>query len=250
MIVALDKLTGREIWSSKLELDSQAMQEGGKGDKKELKDGAGYASIIISHAAGVKQYVQLVGRGVIGVRASDGMQLWRYAGVGNSTANIPTVLAFDDNIFCATGYNTGSALLKLTSAANGGVKAEEVYFLNAKTLQNKHGGMVLVDGHIYCGHGNGLGLPVCVNIRNGKVQWGPERNVGSGESSVTYADGCVVFRFQDGKVAIVKATPERFTLIRSFDPAFQEKESWSYPVISDGKLYLREQDKVMCYDVR
>ncbi len=250
MMVALNKMTGKEIWAAKLRLDTNAQSETGKGEKKELKDGAGYASIVISNGGGVKQYVQLVGRGVIGVRASDGEVLWRYAGVGNATANIPTVIADGDNIFCSTGYGTGSALLKLSPDSNNRVKMEEVYFLNAKTLQNKHGGMVLVDGHIYCGHGNGTGMPICVNVATGKVAWGPERGVGSGESSVTYADGHVVFRFQDGKIAIVKATPEKFEVVRSFDPAFQEKESWSYPVIAAGKLYLREQNNIMCYRLK
>ncbi len=250
MLVALDKTTGREVWASKLDVGTAEGLPGGKGDKKELKDGAGYASIVISNGGGVKQYVQLVGRGVIGVRASDGEVLWQYSRVANSTANIPSVIADGDNIFCSTGYGTGSALLKLTSAGNNKVSMEEVYFLEAKTLQNKHGGMVLVNGHIYCGHGNGSGLPICVDIKTGAVAWGPERGVGSGESSVTYADGHVVFRFQDGKIAIVKANSEKFEVIRSFDPAFQEKESWSYPVIADGRLYLREQNKVMCYQLR
>jgi outer membrane protein assembly factor BamB len=141
-------------------------------------------------------------------------------------------------------------LLQLTAAGDKKVAMEEVYFLDAKTLQNKHGGMVLVNGHIYCGHGNGMGLPICVEMKTGKIAWGPERGVGSGESSVTYADGHIVFRFQNGKVAIVKANPEKFELVRSFDPAFQQKESWSYPVIADGRLYLREQNNVMCYQLR
>lgn len=250
MMVALDKMTGKEVWASKLILNDAAKSQSGKGEKKDLKDGAGYASIVVSQGGGVKQYVQLVGRGVIGVRASDGELLWRYAGVGNTTANIPTVIVDGNMIFCSTGYGTGSALLKLSPEADNRVKMEEVYFLNAKTLQNKHGGMVLVDGYIYCGHGNGTGLPICVKLATGEVAWGPERGVGSGESSVTYADGHVVFRFQDGKIAIVKATPEKFEVVRSFDPAFQEKESWSYPVIAAGKLYLREQNKIMCYKLK
>jgi outer membrane protein assembly factor BamB len=245
MMVALDKLTGREIWAAKLPAPGEESQNG-----KSLKDGAAYASIVISQGGGVKQYVQLVGRGVIGVRASDGQVLWRYARVANSTANIPTVIVDGDQIFCSTGYNTGSALLKLTAAKDDTVSMQEVYYLEAKTLQNKHGGMVLVDGHLYCGHGNGLGLPLCLEVASGKVAWGPERGVASGESSVAYADGHVVFRFQDGTVAIYRATPEKPELLRSFQPAFQEKESWAYPVIANGNLYLREQDKVMCYELR
>jgi outer membrane protein assembly factor BamB len=204
---------------------------------------------MISNGGGVKQYVQLVGKGVVGVRASDGKLLWRYTGVGNTTANIPTVIVDGDQIFCSTGYNTGSALLNLTKKGKDEVQMEEVYFLPSKTLQNKHGGMVLLDGYIYCGHGNGSGLPICVEMKSGKVAWGPERGAGNGESSVAYADGHIVFRFQNGKVSIIKASPKKYEVVRAFEPAFQEKESWSYPAIADGKLFLREQDKIMCYRI-
>ena len=198
----------------------------------------------------MKQYVQLVGQGVIGVRASDGEFLWGYDGVANGTANIPTPIAIDDFIFCSTGYNTGSALLKLTASGKG-VKAEEVYFLDSKTLQNKHGGMVLVDGHIYCGHGNGTGLPNAINLETGESTWGgPQRGAGRGEAAVVYADGNIIYRYQDGIVELVKASPQSFQSNGSFKPEFQEGKSWAHPVVVDGLLYLREQDKLMCYDLR
>ncbi|MEK6237603.1 MAG: PQQ-like beta-propeller repeat protein, partial [Planctomycetales bacterium] len=158
MIVALNKMTGEEIWKA---ATPQYEAEDGKNGKK-LKDGAGYSSIVISEAAGVKQYVQLIGRGVVGIRASDGKFLWRYVGVANGTANIPTPIVSGDGLFVSTGYNTGSALLKL-SADGDGVKAEEVYFLEGGVLQNKHGGLVLHDGHVYCGHKSGL--PICVEMK-------------------------------------------------------------------------------------
>lgn len=246
MVVALDKATGKTVWEAKL--PNYGEETGRNGSP--LRDGAGYASIMISNGGGVKQYVQLVGRGVIGVRASDGKLLWRYAGVANATANIPTVLIEGDFVFCSTAYDTGSALLKLASAGSGEVKMTEVYQLKPKELQNKHGGMVLVEGHVYCGTGNGQGLPICVKMADGKIAWGPERAPGSGESSVCYADGAVVFRRDNGVVDIVQATPQKFNLLGSFKPEYQEGKSWAYPVISGGRLYLREQDKLMCYRLK
>lgn len=245
MVVALNKNTGEEIWAAKLP-DFQS-QEGLNG--KPLKDGAGYASVVISNGGGVKQYVQLVGRGLIGVRASDGELLWVYDRVANGTANIPTALVDGDYVFTSTAYNTGSALLKL-SAKGGGVAADEVYWLDAKQLQNKHGGMTLVDGYIYCGHGNGNGLPICVNMRNGEVAWGPERATGKGETSLIYADNHLVMRRDDGTVILVAATPEKFESIATFKPEYQKGKSWAHPVIANGKLYLREQDKLMCYSLK
>ena len=108
----------------------------------------------------------------MGVRAKDGKFLWNYNQVANSTANIPTPVVVGDHIFCSTGYGTGSALLKLKSEGSG-VVAEEVYFLKPKVLQNHHGGMVLVDGHIYCGHKHNGGDPICIEVKPARLSGAP-----------------------------------------------------------------------------
>ncbi len=245
MVVALDKMTGAEIWTCKL--PNYGDETGLNG--KRLKDGAGYSSIVVSHGAGVKQYIQLVGRGLIGVRAADGELLWRYAQVANATANIPTAVVDGDYVFTSTAYGTGAALLKLLRDA-GGVKPEEVYWLDGTTLQNKHGGMTLIDGHIFCGHGNGNGLPICVEMKSGKIAWGPERAAGNGETSLIAADGHIVWRRQDGTVILSKADTDQFNVVGSFKPAYQEGKTWAHPVIANGRLYLREQSKLMCYPLK
>ncbi|MGI9473192.1 MAG: PQQ-binding-like beta-propeller repeat protein [Rubripirellula sp.] len=245
MVVALNKNSGEDIWATRL--PAYDSEDGLNG--KPLKDGAGYSSAVISNGGGVKQYVQLVGRGLIGVRASDGKLLWRYERVSNGTANIPTALIDGDYVFTSTAYNTGSALLKL-SADGDGVKADEVYWLDAKQLQNKHGGMTLVDGYIYCGHGNGNGLPICVNMKTGEIAWGPERAAGKGETSLIYADNHLVMRRDDGTVIFVQASPKKFSPVATFKPEFQAGKSWAHPVIANGKLYLREQGKLMCYSLK
>lgn len=239
MVVALDKMSGEEVWRSALP------------DEGSLKEGAGYSSIVVSHGAGVKQYVQLVGCGVIGVRASDGKLLWHYEAVANDTANIPTCLVRDDYVFSATGYNQGAGLLKLVPEGDG-VKAEEVYFLPGRVLQNKHGGMILHGDYIYLGHGNARGYPTCVELETGKIVWGGKRQseVGRGEAGVAYADGNIIFRNSDGQVSLFAASPDGFLFKGSFEPEFQEGKSWAHPVVAGGRLYLREQDKLMCYDLR
>ena len=241
MVVALDKMTGAEIWRSALPRDGS------------LKEGAGYSSIVISQGGGVKQYVQLVGCGVIGIRANDGQLRWSYEAVANDTANIPTCVTHGDYVFSATGYNQGSGLVKLIRDGDGdGVRAEEVYFLDGRTLQNKHGGMVLVDGYIYLGHGNARGYPTCVEFKTGDIAWGGtrQRDVGRGEAGVVYADGNIIFRRSDGTVAMFAASAEDFELNGTLEPEYQEGKSWAHPVVTGGRLYLREQDKLMCYDLR
>jgi outer membrane protein assembly factor BamB len=240
MIVALDKKTGAEIWRSPAPSDA-----GSKG-----KDGAGYSSIVISEGGGVKQYVQITGRGALGVRASDGKPLWHYNKVANGTANIPTPLIDGDLVFVSTGYGTGSALLKLVTDGDG-VNAEEQYFLDGKTLQNHHGGMILKDGHVYLGHAHNNGFPVCVEMKSGKIVWGgDQRGPGGGSAAIVLVGGDLVFRYEDGVVALIEATTKGYNLKSQFKPAFQKGKSWSHPVVVDGRLYLREQEKLMCYDLK
>jgi outer membrane protein assembly factor BamB len=240
MIVALDKLTGREIWRTAL-----PPGEGGN------KDGAAYSSIVISQACGVKQYVQLVGRGVIGVRAEDGKFLWSYEEIANRTANIPTPLVSGDYVFCSTGYQTGAALLKLVKSGDG-VRCEEQYFLGGDKAQNHHGQMILKDGYVYFGHRHGQGFPICIELESGRIVWGgDQRGPGSGSAAITYADGHLYFRYQSGEVALIEATPSAYRLKGFFRPDYVgSNPCWAQPVVIGGRLYLRDQDKLMCYDVR
>ncbi len=237
-LVALDKATGKEIWRAKLP------DLGPEGD-----DGAAYSSIVVSNAAGVKQYVQLLGRGLVGVRASDGKFLWGYNRVANDVANIPTPIVRADRVFASTGYQTGTALVELQKAGEG-LEARELYFLDSKTFQNHHGGMVLVGDHVYGGNGNNKGSPTCIELETGKVVWGGGiRNAGGGSAAVAYADGHLYFRYQNGVVLLIQATPEGYREKGSFTIPDVTKPSWSHPVIVGGRLYLREQDTLYVYDV-
>lgn len=241
MIVCLNKNDGNVVWKSAVPDFGDAGQSG-----------AGYSSIVISEAAGVKQYVTLVGRGTIGVRASDGKLLWSYNRIANGTANIPTCLISGDYVFTSSGYGDGgSALLKLSKSGDG-VEAAEVYYRRGNELQNHHGGMVLVGDVIYLGHGHNKGFPVCVDLATGKTIWEASResrDIGKGSAGVTYVDGHLVFRYQDGPVALIQATPDGFHFKGSFKPEIIEREGWSHPVVVDGKLYLREQNHLMVYDI-
>jgi outer membrane protein assembly factor BamB len=232
-IVALDKKTGKVIWKAK------APSAGG----------AGYSSIVVAEVGGIRQYIQLMGRGLIAVDAKDGKFLWNYNRIANGTANIPTPVVKDNYVFCSTGYGTGAALLELTSN-DGGVDAKEVYFLPADKLQNHHGGMILVGEHIYCGHGHNNGFPICVKMATGDIAWSKGRGPGSGSAAVVYADGHFYFRYESGVMALIEATPEEYRQKGTFKIPHNSGPSWPHPVISDGKLYLRSQDVLMCYDVK
>ncbi|HET6278245.1 MAG TPA: PQQ-binding-like beta-propeller repeat protein [Candidatus Polarisedimenticolia bacterium] len=238
MMVALDKKSGKEIWKT------QGTRLGPLG-----ADGAAYSSAVISEAAGTRQYVQLVGRGLIGVDAESGKLLWGYNRVANDIANIATPLVRDDYVFASSGYGTGSGLVKIVRGEEG-FEAREVYFLDANTMQNHHGGLILHDGTVFAGTGHNKGFPIAVDFMTGKVAWGPAENEGRNSAAITYADGRIYFRYQDGRMILVEATAKEYRERGSFVIPDVEKESWSHPVIVDGKLYLREQDRLYCYDVK
>ena len=240
LLAALDKRTGEPIWQTKV--DQPLGDRGG--------DGAGYASIVISHGAGVKQYITLVGRGIVSVDAASGKLLWSYNDVANGTANIPTPIVSGDYVFCSSGYGTGSALLKLSKDGRG-VKAQEQYFLDANELENHHGGMILKDGYVFCGHQHNEGFPICVEMKSGEIVWGGnKRGPGGGSAAVAYADGHFYFRYQDGIMALIEANPREYKLKGKFKIKTHNGESWPHPVIAGGKLYLRDQDDLLCYDVK
>jgi outer membrane protein assembly factor BamB len=238
-LVALDKKTGKDVWRT------TTPDLGPNG-----RDGAAYSSVVISNGGGVKQYVQLLGRGVIGVRASDGKFLWNYNRVANQVANISTPVVQGDYVFASSAYQTGSGLLKLAKSGEG-VTASEVYWLDNKTFQNHHGGYVLVGSHIYGGHGHRRGAPICIDLASGKVVWGGEgtRNEGTGSAAVTTADNLLYFRYEDGTMMLIEATPEGYKPKGHFKIPGVSRPSWAHPVVLNGKLYLREDDKLLVYNV-
>ena len=239
-IVALDKTSGKEIWRS-------AQTSFGNGGV----EGPDYSSIVISNGGGVKQYVRLEGRGVIGVRASDGQFLWGYNRVANGTANIPTPLVSGNLVFASSGYQTGAALLELAASADNRVSVTEKYFLEGRTFQNHHGGMVLLGNYVYAGHGHNAGFPMCIELATGKVMWGGNfRNEGSGSAAVTAADGHLYFRYENGMMMLIEATPTAYREKGKFQIPGVRNPSWSHPVVTGGRLYLREQDALHVYDLR
>jgi outer membrane protein assembly factor BamB len=239
-IVSLEKSTGKEVWRATMPAFA-----------RQGIDSPDYSSIVISNGGGVKQYVRLTGRGVISVRASDGWFLWGYDRVANGTANIPTVLVKDNMVFASTGYQTGAALLELSPAPEGRVHMVEKYFLDARTFQNHHGGMILIGDHVYAGHGHRLGFPMCIELASGKVVWGGDfRNAGQGSAAITAADGHLYFRYENGIMMLIEASPAAYREKGQFQIPGVRKPSWSHPVVTGGRMYLREQDALHVYDVR
>lgn len=231
-MVALDRKTGELKWKAARANDR----------------GAGHSSIVPCNIAGTRVYVQSTASGPMGVRASDGKLLWEYE-VQQTTAVCPTPLVRDDLVLFVDGYGKGgAALLKQVPGENGEIAIQEIYPLNSK-LANKHGGVVLVGDYIF-GDSDDKGIPYCADLMTGTIQWA-KRGSGANSASFAAADGRLYIRFANGVISLAKASPEAFEEVGSFKvPHSGDRPSWSHPVIVNGHLYLREQDYIMCYDVR
>jgi hypothetical protein len=221
-VVALNKNNGQVIWKSQ-------------------SDEAGYSSAMVAVTGGIRQYVLLTGEAAIGVRADNGELLWRYGKVSNRTANIATPIVRGDHVFLSSDYGTGCALLKL-SRQNGGVRAEEVYF--NRNMRNHYSSSVLVGDFLY-----GYSSQILTSMRfdTGEVVW-QDRSVGKGQ--VIYADGKLYLLSEDGKVGLAEATSEGYKEISTFSIGSRDYPTWTLPVIANGKLYLRDQGRVWCYNIR
>jgi outer membrane protein assembly factor BamB len=227
-MAALDKHTGRVLWKSKLDAR------------------AGYASMIKATICGIEQYVQFTADGVVGVAARDGKFLWRYdapAYPKYGGINISTPLSFGDTVFAASGYGVGGGLARIEKTPDGLV-AREVYF--TKEMKNHHGGLVLLDGFLY--GANDPGILTCLEYATGTVMW---RSRKPGKCSILLADGMLYCRDENGPISLVKATPDGFHLHGRFDQPHRSKQkAWPHLVIAHGRMYVRDQDVLLCYDVR
>mgnify|MGYP002623271699 CR=1 FL=1 len=207
-------------------------------------DIAAYASVVIADIDGVKQYVQFVSKGVIGVNAANGKLLWKYGKTAEgSPANIPTPVTMRNLVYTATGR--GGAGLAKVSASGSDFAAEEVYF--NRDLPNAIGGSVLVGDYLYGATRQAL---MCVEFATGEVAW-QDRSIGA--ASVLYADGLLFLHGENGEVALVEATPEEYREKGRFTPPETpfdaRKTTWTYPVLADGKLYLHDYGTLWCFDV-
>jgi outer membrane protein assembly factor BamB len=217
-LVSLDKRTGEVQW-------------------KTGNDQAGYSSAILADVNGSKQVIVLSGQSAFGVQESTGELLWRYGKVANNVANIATPIYQDGAVFLSTAYDTGCALLKLNPKG-----MQEVYF--NRDMMNHYSSSVLVDGTLY-GYTNAL--LAAMDFKTGKQLW-KNRSVGKG--SVAYADRHLYALGEDGVVGLIEADRDAYREVSRFEYQKGSLPSWSPLVISDGRLYLRDQDNLTAYDIK
>lgn len=227
-VAAFDKTTGKLAWQS-----------------AEWTDNAQYASAIVAEHNGARQIIQLTMQSIAGVNAANGKVLWKSEFPGK-TAVIPTPIFKDGQVFVAAGYGVGCKSLKI-----GADNAVEELYTNTDMI-NHHGGVILVDGHLY-GYSDKAGW-TCMDFKTGEVKWSEKKALSKG--AIHYADGCFyLLEERTGTVVLIKASDKgwdeqgRFTLSPQTTQRNPKGMVWTHPVVSDGKLYLRDQELLFCFDV-
>jgi outer membrane protein assembly factor BamB len=235
-VAALDKATGKVLWRC-----------------KELTDPAGYSSCVLDETGGLRHYVQQTMKGTAGVSARDGALVWYQPNKRYQTAVIPTPIVYENYVYAVAGYGAGASLLQLTRDGDR-FNVRNLYDDEARrAMDNKHGGVVRVGEHVY-GWSDSGDRWVCQELKTGKVTWSSKA---LGRGSVTCAGGSLyLYSEDDGTAVLVPASPEgwsekgRFTIPRQTSRREFQNNHWTHPVVANGRLYLRDQELLFCYDVK
>ena len=227
-IAALDADSGRTIWRT-----------------KSFTDGAQYSSPISIMHQGKKQYVQLVMKNIVGIDPGNGSVLWKSKWPGK-VAVIPTPIFSNGHVYVTSGYGVGCKLVKL-----GDNYPTNVY--ENKVMKNHHGGVIKVGEHLY-GYSDGVGW-ACQDFKTGELIWNEKKALGKG--AIAYADNRLYCQGEgDGRLILIDASPTGWKTHGEFTISPQTKKRnpkgriWTHPVICDGKLYLRDQEYILCYNIK
>jgi outer membrane protein assembly factor BamB len=227
-LLALNKKTGKPVWQT-----------------RGLTDAAAYSSPIAEDIGGVHQIIVLTSANLAGVDAKDGTVLWQISRPGK-TAVIPTPVVKDNYIYVTSGYGVGCDLFKVD--ANGGKFSAEAVYTKNNSMVDHHGGVILLNGDVY-GHSDTKGW-ICQEMMTGKVKWS-DKSLDKG--TIAYADGHFYCRAETkkGTIALIEASPEGWKETGRFDqPERSDKQAWPHLVIANGKLYVRDMDVLLCYDIK
>jgi len=219
-IAAFDKHTGELLW-------------------KAHDDPPSYSSPIAITIDGTRQVVFFTGRGLVGLAPEDGTALWHYPWETNDNCNIATPIASGNYLFLSSGYDRGCALLEICHDGSGWT-AGLVYA--HKRMRNHIATSVLHQEHLY---GFDNAVLACMEFRTGKVRW---KQRGFGKGSLLIAGGHLIILGENGKLALAEASPDEYREMASFQVL--PGQCWTLPALADGRLYVRDQQQVLCLDLR
>ena len=222
-VAALNKMTGETIWTT-----------------KGLSQLSGYCSPLLVERGGTRLIITLVEKALVGIDADNGTVYWTVPHEVSYDIQAVSPAYQDGLVYITNGYRHGSHGFQLSPD---GKSIEKKW--SEKSLDVHHGGVVLVDGNIHGASSNGTWT--CLDLATGKVEF-TDKLVGKG--SVIYVDGMLYGYGEKGQVGLIKIKPDGYEMVSSFGVTKGGKEHWAHPAISDGRLYVRHGEALMCYDIK
>jgi outer membrane protein assembly factor BamB len=221
-VVAYNKLTGEPVWKS-------------------LNDRAAYSSPMLVTLAGIRQVLAVTATRVVGLDPQNGELLWSHPWDTQMGINVSQPIVVDPNrFFISSGYGKGAALIEI-NGSNGSLSARAVWEKSVKAMNNKFNSSVLHEGHAY---GLDEGILACVDVETGEQKWKGGRY---GYGQVLLASGHLIVMTETGELVLLKATPDRHQEVARFN-ALQDR-CWNYPALANGRLLVRNQTQMACYDI-
>lgn len=223
-IVALDKKTGKQIWTCKGEGELSA-----------------YCSPLYISTLEVPQIVTMTANHIIGIDVVTGKQLWSYEQTNKWSVHANTPVYGDNMLLCTSGYGKGSVMLKFVDGGRNVVKQWE-----SKELDSRIGGIVKVGDYAY-GSGDMNRYWFCLDWKTGEQKY---KEKGLKSTGVTIAADGMLFCYSDkGEIAMVAARPDKFEIAGKFDVTLGTEQHWAHPVIYKGILYVRHGNTLMAYKI-
>jgi outer membrane protein assembly factor BamB len=223
--IAFDKNTGDVVWKS------------GNGLP-------GYAALKSVDLEGAEALLAFHGTGLAAITIDNGTELWNIDWPTEYDVNATTPVVIDDRVFITSGYGTGSLLLKVSSK-----RADSLW--RTENFSSIHSDPYIIDGFIYGYSGDSYqnkGTFRCINLKSGKVQWSTNE---IGWGTCVLIDEYLLCSDIKGNIFLINPKPDEFDLITSLSSALGDIRGpvWSTPVVSNGHLYLRFKQKLICYDI-
>ena len=228
-VVAFDAKTGSVKWTAGTEPN-------------------GYSSPIAATIAEVRQIIAVTGNTILGIRATDGEVLWRHSWETAHHGNIAAPVVVGDYVFVSSNYGKGCVLLHL-KPTDGGVKPDVVYFRKGRVMMNHHSTSVHRDGYLY---GFDMNTLRCVDLRTGEIEddWVARDSGGTAipKGSLILVDQHLLGLTESGTLFLADANPKEFRFCGKLDRVLSGNSNWSVPAFVDGRIYLRDEEKIVCLD--
>ena len=217
--------------------------------KAGTKDPTGYSSPALLEVGGKQQVVAFTGNSLLGIAPKTGGVLWRYPYETDFDCNIVTPLGIKGHVFISAGENHGSVLLKLSPSGEKFDISEVWASQGVKSvLRNEWQTSVLLDGYLYGFDNVGGAGPIshltCIDAATGERAW---QQIRFGKGNMIAADGKLIICTFEGDLVVARASPKGYEELCRMPVIGSTRQA---PALCDGLVYLRDDDELVCVDLR